>query len=290
MITCQAWPISSCVRAAEPLMPARRTVAAQDLSAGWAARTGWLSSQAHSAARSATVRFRSPTRSRRGPDELRPDLERPGTGGFSQDEEACRWSAHVQTVWDAIMAGNQAMLDYLQREADDSRTAYHGKDSGRFADAHEWVITSFAQHTGRDNDPQLHVHNAILNRVLSDDPLAPPSRRPAHLAQAGRRRALHSQTRGRRNRRTDVHRIPDRPTGWASPGRGWMGRWKILGISEALCEEFSPRRRAIEPRLKELNRTAPQGIDRSIRAQHPKQVGKVILDAGFGGNTPVMGW
>jgi hypothetical protein len=70
-----------------------------------------------------------------------------------------------------------------------------------------------------------------------------------------------------------------------------MGRWKILGISEALCEEFSPRRRAIEPRLKELNRTAPQGIDRSIRAQHPKQgVGKVSLDAGLGGNTPVMGW
>lgn len=33
-ITRQAWPISSCVRAAEPLMPARWTVAAQDLSAG----------------------------------------------------------------------------------------------------------------------------------------------------------------------------------------------------------------------------------------------------------------
>jgi hypothetical protein len=64
-ITRKAWPISSCVRAAEPLMPARWTVAAQDLCAGWAARTKWLSSQAHSAARSAAVRFRSPTRSPR---------------------------------------------------------------------------------------------------------------------------------------------------------------------------------------------------------------------------------
>jgi hypothetical protein len=34
------------------------------------------------------------------------------------------------------------------------------------------VIASFAQHTSRDNDPQLHVHNAILNRVLREDPVA----------------------------------------------------------------------------------------------------------------------
>jgi len=70
------------------------------------------------------------------------------------------------------MAGNQAMLEYLQREAGYSRAGYHVKGSGRFADAHEWVIASFAQHTSRDNDPQLHVHNAILNRVLREDPLA----------------------------------------------------------------------------------------------------------------------
>jgi hypothetical protein len=28
---------------------------------------------------------------------------------------------------------------------------------GRFVNAHQWVIASFAQHTGRDNDPRLHV-------------------------------------------------------------------------------------------------------------------------------------
>ena len=42
------------------------------------------------------------------------------------------------------MAGNQAMLDYLQREAGYSRAGYHSKGSGRFVDAHEWVIASFA--------------------------------------------------------------------------------------------------------------------------------------------------
>ncbi len=90
----------------------------------------------------------------------------------SRDEEAEQWAGRAQAVWDAILVGNQAMLDYLQREAGYSRAGYHGKGSGRFADAHQWVIASFAQHTSRDNDPQLHVHNAILNRVLRDDPLA----------------------------------------------------------------------------------------------------------------------
>ena len=90
----------------------------------------------------------------------------------AEPAEAEQWDARAQTVWDAILAGNQAMLDYLQREAGYSRAGYHSKGSGRFVDAHEWVIASFGQHTSRDNDPQLHVHNAILNRVLREDPLA----------------------------------------------------------------------------------------------------------------------
>jgi len=96
-----------------------------------------------------------------------------------QADEADMWEQCAQAVWDEVMAANQAMLDYLQREAGYSRAGYHGKGSGRFVDAHEWVIASFPQHTSRDGDPQLHVHNAILNRVLRDDPLAPEGRRMA---------------------------------------------------------------------------------------------------------------
>ncbi len=93
-------------------------------------------------------------------------------GETGRAREAEQWTARAQVVWDAIMAGNQAMLEYLQREAGYSRAGYHSKGSGWFADAHEWVIASFAQHTSRDHDPQLHAHNAILNRVLREDPLA----------------------------------------------------------------------------------------------------------------------
>ena len=39
---------------------------------------------------------------------------------------------------------------------------------GRWEDAHGFVIGSFAQHTSRDGDPQLHIHNLILNRVMRE--------------------------------------------------------------------------------------------------------------------------
>ena len=78
--------------------------------------------------------------------------------------------------------GAAAALEYLQDEAGYSRAGYHGAvprdehdrplaghPTGRYVDAHEWVVASFLQHTSRDGDPQLHVHNAILNRVPCED-------------------------------------------------------------------------------------------------------------------------
>lgn len=38
-----------------------------------------------------------------------------------REEEADQWAARAGTVWDDIMAGSQAMLEYLQREAGYSR-------------------------------------------------------------------------------------------------------------------------------------------------------------------------
>ncbi len=169
-----------------------------------------------------------------------------------RDEEADRWSAHAQTVWDAIMAGNQAMLDYLQREAGYSRAGYHGKGSGRFADAHEWVIASFAQHTSRDNDPQLHVHNAILNRVLRDDSLASrPGDQRAWRTLDGAALYAAKPAASAIAERTLAEYLTER-LGVRAAARPDGNGWEIAGISEALREEFSSRRRAIEPRLQEL--------------------------------------
>ena len=166
--------------------------------------------------------------------------------------EAEQWETRARAVWDAIKAANQAMLDYLQREAGYSRAGYHSKNSGRFVDAHEWVIASFPQHTSRDNDPQLHIHNAILNRVLREDPLASrPVGRRAWRTLDGAALYLAKPAAGAIAERTLAEYVADR-LGVQIVARADGNGWEIEGISEELRDQFSSRRRAIEPRVREL--------------------------------------
>lgn len=169
-----------------------------------------------------------------------------------QADEAQLWEARAQAVWDAIMAANQAMLDYLQREAGYSRAGYHSKHSGRFADAHEWVIASFAQHTSRDNDPQLHVHNAILNRVLREDPLASrPGDRRAWRTLDGAALYAAKPAAAAIAERTLAEILSER-LGVQAVARADGNGWEIAGVSEAVRDQFSSRRRAIKPRVQQL--------------------------------------
>ncbi|WP_158307271.1 MobF family relaxase [Kribbella flavida] len=85
------------------------------------------------------------------------------------ETEAATWTEHREAVEEAIWAGNRAALDYLADKAGYVRVGHHGGASGRWADAHEWTVASFFQHDSREHDPQLHVHNAILNRVQGAD-------------------------------------------------------------------------------------------------------------------------
>ncbi|MFI6827586.1 MobF family relaxase [Kribbella sp. NPDC050241] len=85
------------------------------------------------------------------------------------EAEAVHWAEHRQAVEDAIWAGNHAALNYLQDKAGYTRVGHHGGAAGRWADTHDWTIASFFQHDSREHDPQLHIHNAILNRVQGPD-------------------------------------------------------------------------------------------------------------------------
>ncbi len=85
------------------------------------------------------------------------------------EREAASWAEYVRAVEDAIWAGNNAGLEYLAEKAGYSRVGHHGGNAGRWADAHDWTIASFFQHDSRNHDPQLHIHNAILNRVQGPD-------------------------------------------------------------------------------------------------------------------------
>jgi conjugative relaxase-like TrwC/TraI family protein len=161
------------------------------------------------------------------------------------------WEQRARAVWDAVMAANQAMLEYLQDEAGYSRAGYHGKGSGRFADAHEWVVASFPQHTSRDGDPQLHVHNAVLNRVLRDDPLAPSGQRRAWRTLDGASLYAARPAAAAIAERTLAAQLTER-LGVEILARPDGNGWEIAGIGEDLRDLFSSRRRAITPRVAHL--------------------------------------
>ncbi len=83
--------------------------------------------------------------------------------------EAARWSARRLAVEDAIWAGNNAMLEHLSDRAGFSRDRKHGAGEVRWVRARNWTVASFHQSDSRERDPQQHVHNAILNKVVCDD-------------------------------------------------------------------------------------------------------------------------
>lgn len=85
------------------------------------------------------------------------------------------WGRRAHLVEQAIWAGNNAGLGYWAEHAGFSRAGYHGRRDpdgasvGRYVDGHEWIAPGFFQHTSRAGDPQLHIHNPVLNRVQNPD-------------------------------------------------------------------------------------------------------------------------
>ena len=158
-------------------------------------------------------------------------------------EAAAAWTAHRDAVEAAVLAGNQAMLDYLQDVAGYSRVGHHGGEAGRFVDAHDWVVASFLQHDSRDHDPQLHVHNAILNRVQSADGKWRTLATRALYAHRGAAGALAERVMEEHLTKSLGLRFATRPDGKAR---------EVLGVRPEVIELFSSRRRRITPKVAEL--------------------------------------
>ncbi|MFD5234305.1 MobF family relaxase [Streptomyces qaidamensis] len=174
------------------------------------------------------------------------------------EEGAAAAQAKADTVWECVMEGVQAGLEFLQEEAGYARDGRHGaKDAegaptGRQIDAHRWTIASFRQHTSRDDDPQLHVHNAIWNRVQVDtvDPVTGEVRSKwlsidgqeiyrhtkaaGHIAEKAWDEALY--------RKLGV-RTAMRPDGMAR---------EVVGISQEKRDKYSSRRETITKGTAEL--------------------------------------
>ncbi|MFJ4851684.1 MobF family relaxase [Streptomyces sp. NPDC088733] len=172
-------------------------------------------------------------------------------------EAAQEFAGQADQVWAAWMEGVEAGLQYLQDEAGyarEGRFAGKGGTTGRRVDAHEFTVAAFRQHTSRDEDPQLHVHAAILNRVkvehtdpvtgevtekwlaLDGQQIYKQAKAAGHLSERVAEEALV--------RRLGV-RVATRPDGVAR---------EIVGIEQELRDQYSSRRRVVTEKVADLAR------------------------------------
>ena len=180
-------------------------------------------------------------------------------------------------VWAAIMEGNAAALEYLQDEAGMTRTGYHrgsGTESraelGKWGHARNWVIGSFRQHTSRDGDPQLHVHNLVLNKVVTE--------------RDGRWRKLDSRSLYRFQGAaaaiaaavTETALTRDFGVAWVPRADG-HGR-EIAGISQVLMDAFSSRRQTITP---EARKVAAEREAQTGRRPDARQMYRIQKDIAY---------
>jgi conjugative relaxase-like TrwC/TraI family protein len=163
--------------------------------------------------------------------------------GAGNPETAAAWRTHRDAVEAAVLAGNAAMLDYLQDVAGYSRVGHHGGHAGRYVDAHDWVIASFLQHDSRDQDPQLHVHNAILNRVQCPDGEWRTLHGQAIYAYRAAAGVFAERVMEEHLTRSLGVQFATRPDGKAR---------EVLGVRPEVMDLFSSRRRQITPKVAEL--------------------------------------
>jgi len=83
---------------------------------------------------------------------------------------AGRFAADAAGIWEIEAKAREAGMAFLEEQAGYVRTGYHrgsgtesGAELGQWQQARDWVRASFAQHTSRAGDPQLHEHNLVLN-------------------------------------------------------------------------------------------------------------------------------
>ncbi|WP_195911430.1 MobF family relaxase [Streptomyces kaniharaensis] len=172
-------------------------------------------------------------------------------------ELADAYAAQAEQVWEALKEGAAAGLAHMEAQAGYTRegrfASKKGEASvGKRVDAHELTAAQFAQHLSRDEDPQLHIHTAILNRVAykSVDPVTGEevtkwgaldgklilreAKAAGHLFEKVAEESL--------TRRLGV-RFEMRPDGKAR---------EIVGIEESLRDLYSSRRRVVTAGVKEL--------------------------------------
>lgn len=174
-------------------------------------------------------------------------------------ETAERFNRQADQLWDCWKAGVQAGLEHMQDEAGYTRKGHHGKSqngrtSGEYVKAGQFIVAAFAQHTSRQDDPQLHVHAAVLNKVrcVETDPLT-GREREVWRALDGTGLFRHKQAAGHLAERVAEQEL-ERVLGWRVQMRPDGKAREIVGVDQELRDSFSSRRAAITAEVAEVAR------------------------------------
>jgi conjugative relaxase-like TrwC/TraI family protein len=163
-----------------------------------------------------------------------------------READAELYAARAEQIRAAVKRANDRMIGLAEQRLAYVRTGHHSATTGEFRDAHGFIVASFPQHTNREGDPQLHVHNAIANRAQRAD-------------EADEKwRALHGQPLFKE--KLGVGAYGERFLEQEVNGLGWLRTvrradgvsFEVGGISEDAADAFSYRSKEVRARYREL--------------------------------------
>lgn len=174
-------------------------------------------------------------------------------------ETAERFNKQADQLWDCWKSGVQAGIEHMQDEAGYTRKGHHGqkvdgRSSGEYVKTDKFIVGAFAQHTSRQDDPQLHVHAPVLNKVLcrETDPVT-GREREVWRALDGTGLYRHKQAAGHLAERVAEQEL-ERVMGWRVEMRPDGKAREIVGIDKDLRDSFSTRRVAITAEVGDISK------------------------------------
>ena len=162
-----------------------------------------------------------------------------------REAEAERLTEQAEQIREAVKRANDRMIAVAEQRAAYIRTGHHSATSGEYRDAAGFIVSSFPQHTNREGDPQLHVHNAIANRAQRAD------------GADDKWRALHGQPLFKE--KLGLGALGDRflaqeleQLGWRTIRRADGNALEVGGISEEAADVYSSRAKELRDLYREL--------------------------------------
>jgi len=162
-----------------------------------------------------------------------------------READAERLAEQAEQIRGAVKRANDRMMALAEQRAAYVRTGHHSATSGQWRDAKGFIVASFPQHTNRDGDPQLHVHNAIANRAQRADG-ADDKWRALH-GQPLFKEKLGFSAYGDRFLAQELEQL-----GWRTVRRADGNALEVGGISEEAADAFSDRAKELQDKAREL--------------------------------------